>query len=320
MERAYREDELLDSIVIDSEGYIYGMIGEVEIKEKEVELLIYETKPDEKTIVDTNTLKQKLLEKVDLPLSAKIRRMSHLEVLNELIREQLNIEPGEVISNEHYTKYAEKLGLEIPYVKAAVERKEPKGTVALSEIKTLSVSTLGKGENAQLIRTAILSEPKEAKFRKIPVQRNVPYQDTKMTRDKLVIDASGIAVGYVDSIVLYHNTPGLRIYSSRPTQNVNLIYLFRHLEEIGRPDIVEAVKNHFRIEDRSPLMLSVGMADLEDFMKKMKLKLKIPETVGWNRDVKDIVMDIPWEMIHKIGDVVLLKQTLSEFRSKGYRV
>ena len=72
MERAYREDELLDSIVIDSEGYIYGMIGEVEVKEKEVDLLIYETKPDEKTVIDNDTLIQKLLERVDLTLSAKI--------------------------------------------------------------------------------------------------------------------------------------------------------------------------------------------------------------------------------------------------------
>jgi sporulation protein YlmC with PRC-barrel domain len=290
MERAYREDELLDSIVIDSEGYIYGMIGEVEVKEKEVDLLVYETKPDEKTAIDIDALKQKLLERVDLPLSAKIRRLSNVEVLNERIREQLHLKPGEAVSDKDYTKYAEKLGVEIPYAKTAVERKEPKGTVALREVKTLSVSTLGKGENAQLIRAVILNEPKEAKFRKIPVQKDVPYQDTKMTRDKLVIDASGVAVGYVDSIVLYHNTPGMRIYSSRPTQNVNLIYLFRHLEEMGRPDIVAAVKDHFG------------------------------ETVGWNRDVRESGMDIPWEMVHKIGDVVLRKQTLSEFRSKGYRV
>ena len=112
MERAYREDELLDSIVIDSEGYIYGMIGEVEVKEKEVDLLVYETKPDEKTVIDIGTLKQKLLERVDLPLSAKIRRLSNLEVLNERIREQLHLKPGEAVSDKDYTKYAEKLGVE----------------------------------------------------------------------------------------------------------------------------------------------------------------------------------------------------------------
>ncbi len=46
MERAYREDELLDSVVVDSEGYIYGRIGKIDIKEDEVSLLIYEARPD----------------------------------------------------------------------------------------------------------------------------------------------------------------------------------------------------------------------------------------------------------------------------------
>jgi len=202
-------------------------------------------------------------------------------------------------------------------MKVTEERREPKGIVTLHEIKTITISTIGIKEKSRVIKVILLHEPKEAKFRKIPVQKTIPYRNTEMIRDKLVLDASGLAVGYVDSIVLFPNTPGIRIYSSKPTDSVSLSWLFSHLEKIGRPDIIEAVKKYFEIE-RGVHVYRVKMDDLQDFMSKTKLAFKVPENVFLDQSVKEFLMDVPWDIVHKIGDVVLLRLTLSELRSKGY--
>ena len=317
MERAYREDELLDSVVVDSEGYIYGKVEKIKIKEDEIGLLVYESKPDARTVIDMDTLKEELLKRTKLAFTAKLQRLSLPEVLAQNIQTEFDLRHEEPLTDQHYIKYAEKLGIEIPYKKVTEERREPKGIVTLREVKTIRVSTLGTAEKSSAIKIILLHKPKEAEFRKIPVQKTIPYRSTEMIRDKLVLDASGLAVGYVDSFVLFRNTPGMRIYSSKLTDSVSLSWLSRHLEKIGRPDIIEAIKKYFEIE-RGSHVYRVRMDDLEDFMRKTKLTFKVSERVFLDRNVKEFLMDVPWDIVHKIGDVVLLRLTLSELKSKGY--
>jgi len=317
MERAYREDELLGSIVVDSEGYIYGKAGKINIKEDEIELLVYETKPDERTVVDIDSLFEELQKRVKLTFTAKIQRLSRAEVLTQNIQREFSLKPEEPLADQHYIKYAERLGIEIPHKKIIEEREEPKGTVTLTEVKSIKTSTIGTPGQSRLIKVILLHEPKEARFRKIPVQKTVPYRITETIRDKLVIDSSGLAVGYVDSIVLFSDKPGIRIYTSKPTDSVSLSWLFGHLEKIGRPDIVEAITKHLKIR-RGAHVYRAGMDELEDFMEKTKLTFKVPESAFFEQSTKEFITDIPWDILDKIGDVVLLRQTLSELKSKGY--
>ena len=316
MERAYREDELLDSVVIDSEGYIYGKVEKINIKEDEITLLVYETRPDQKTVVNIDTIKEELLKTVKLTFTAKLQRLSRPEVLTRNIRQEFDLKHEGPLTDEHYTKYAERLGIEIPYKKVAEGRKEPKGIVTLRDVKTIGIAAIGTRERSIVIKVILLHEPKEAEFRKIPVQKKVPYRSTKMIRDKLVVDASGLAVGYADSIVLFPDTPGMRLYSSKPTDSVKLSWLFLHLEKIGRPDIVEAINKYFEIE-RGAHVYRVMMEDLKDFMRDTKITFKVPEKFLLDRSVKEFLMDIPWDTVQKVGDVVLLRTTLSELKSKG---
>lgn len=316
MERAYREDELLDSVVIDSEGYIYGKIGKIIVKENEVCLSAYEAKPDERTAVDLDALKEELLKRAKLAFTAKLQRLSSFEVLNQNLRKEFGLKHEEPLTDQHYIKYSERLGIKIPYKKVAEERKEPKGIVTLSEVKNIVVSTIGEKEKSTVIKVILLHEPKEAKFRKIPIQKTIPYRSTETLRDKLVIDFDGLAVGYVDSVVLFRHMPGIRIYTSKPTDSVILSWLFRYLEKMDRPDIIDALKKHFRTEGDSHIY-QIKMDDLEDFIRKTKLTFKVPESALFDHSVKELVMDIPWDVVHKVGDVVLLKLTLPELKSKG---
>jgi len=316
MERAYREDELSDSLVIDSEGYIYGKAGKINIKEDEIEIIVYETKPDEKTAVDVEALIEELQKSVKPSFFARIRRLSPNQVLIQNVRSEFGLIPEEPLADEHYIKYAERLGLKLPYRRVTEERRESKGTITLADVKAIKTSTIEERQLARVIKVILLHEPKEAKFRKIPAQKIVPYRITETVKDKLVIDPSGRAVGFIDSVVLYSDGPGLRIYTSKSTESVSLRWLFAHLERISRLDIIEAIKKHLDISDLGTQ--AVEMELLGDFMKKTGLSFKVPDSAFLMQDAREFVMDIPWDLIDKIGDVVIIRQKLSELKSKGY--
>ena len=301
MELAYREDELLDSVVIDSEGYIYGKVGKVIVKEDEICLSIYETKPDERTMADIDALKEELLERAPKTFAAKLQRLSSLEVLQQNIQKEFGLPEEVPLTDEHYIKYAERLGIEIRYKKTFEERREPKGMVTLSEVKNIGISTIGTKERSTAVKVILLHEPKEAMFRKIPVQKTIPYRSTEMLRDKLVVDADGLAVGYVDSLVLFCHMPGIRIYTSKPTDSVSLSWLSRYLEKIDRPDIIDALKKYFGIE-KSSHIYNIKLDDLEEFMRKTKLTFKVPESVLFDQQVKEFITDIPWDCLLYTSD------------------
>jgi len=317
MERAYREDELLDSVTVDSEGYIYGKVGKISIKENEASLLVYEARPDEKTVVDVEVIKEELLKRSKPTFSAKLQKLPPKEVLAENLRKELGLKPDALLDDQHYLKYAELAGIQIPYKKASEERKEPKGNVRLQDIVAIGVSTIGTKNSSDVMRIVLLREPREASFRKIPVQKTVPFRNTDSVKDKLVIDAKGLALGYLDSVVLFQNTPGIRIYAMKPTDSVSLSWLIKYLDNLGRPDIVEALLKYFRIETGDHVY-RMTRSELEGFMQKTKLVFKVPDELLIDRSLKEFVMDIPWDMIAKIGDVIILRKTLAELRSVGY--
>jgi len=316
MERAYREDELVGATIIDSEGYVYGTVEKINVTEDQIILLAQEDKPDVKTVADIPSLKEGLLKDVKMTLSLKLHRITPEEILAKNIRKELGIGLDEQLSDEHYIKYAEKLGFLIPHVRAAVERKEQKGIVSLNEVKTIRISVMGKEEGTKLIKVVLLHEPREAAFRKIPTQEKVPYRSTEAIKDKLVLDADGNALGYVDSVVLFQGMPGIRVYISKISGQVSLSLLARYLEETDQSDAAALIREH--LMDPESHRYTVEMEELEDFMHQKKLTFRLPEKVMATQGTKEFVADIPWNEIHKVGDVVLLKSKLTGLRPKGY--
>jgi sporulation protein YlmC with PRC-barrel domain len=316
MERAYREDELLGATIIDSEGYVYGKVEKVNIEEDEVVLLAYEEKPDLKTVADFTSLKEELLKGVKTTFGSKLRRATPMDILAENIRKELGLRLDEQLNDEHYQKYAERLGVSVPRVKATVERKEQKGTVSLDEIKTIRITVIGKEKGTKVIKVILLQEPKEAAFRRIPIQEKVSYRSTDAIKDKPVLDAEGNALGYVDSIVLFQGMPGIRVYVSKMSGQVSLSLLTKYLEESGQSNAAALVRKH--LIDPESHRYTVEIEQLEDFMQQKKITFRLPESVMASQSAREFVADIPWDEIQKIGDVVLLKSTSTALRSKGY--
>jgi len=316
MERAYREDELVDATIVDSEGYIYGKVEKINIGENEIFVLAYEGKPDVKTVADVASLKADLLRGVKLSFGSKARRVTAEDILAESIRKELGLGVGEQLSDEHYLKYAERMGVSVPMVKATVERKEQKGKVSLNEIKTVKITVIGKEKGTKVIKIILLRKPKEAEFRKIPIQTKVPYRSTEIIKDRLVLDVEGNALGYVDSVVLFQGMPGIRVYVSKMSGQVSLSLLTRYLDESGQSNAAALVRKH--LLDPESYRYTVTTDELEDFMRQKKLSFRLPESVVGSQGAREFVADIPWDEVQKIGDIVLLKSTLTDLRSKGY--
>lgn len=317
MERAYREDELLGATIIDSEGYVYGKVEKISITEDEIILLAYEEKPDVKTVVDADNLKETLLKDVKKSIGLKLRGITPNDTLTENIRKELGLRLDEKLSDEHYEKYAERLSLPLPLTKATIDRREEKGTVTLNEVKTMKVTVIGKEKWTKTVKVILLHEPREAVFRRIPVQKKVPYRNTDVLKDKLVLDSDGKALGYVDSVVLFQEMPGIRVYVSRVSGQVSLSMLARYLEESGKSDAAGLLRKHFADYPDSH-RYTLTLDELDDFMNSTKISFVLPENIITNQGTRDLVADIPWDAINKIGDVVLLKSTLTDLRSKGY--
>jgi len=311
MDRAYREDELLEATVIDSEGYIYGKVEKINVDEEKITLVVYESKPDTKTMVDTNALKSELLKSVRIPFGAKIQGLRPAKILAGNIRKELGLKSEENLTSEHYEEYAKRWGIPIPQKKVETERKEPKGEINIEEIKAIKVSMIKTEQGEKVVKVILLNDPREAMFRNIPIQQKVPYRSTEAIKDKLVLDSNGIALGYVDSVVLFHNGPGIRVYSSKATGRVDLNVLNRHLEISGKPHVANLIRRYF-VQD------IVRMEELEDFMQKAGLTLSLPPDSVLSRRVKEFLMDVPWDAVHKIGDIVILELTLPDLQSKGF--
>ena len=187
--------------------------------------------------------------------------------------------------------------------------------MSLSEIKTIRITVIGKEKGTKVIKVVLLRKPKEADFRKIPIQTKVPYRSTELIKDKLVLDTEGNALGYVDSTVLFQGTLGIRVYISKASGQVSLTLLNHYLEEVGQSNVANQVRKHLLGPETRRYTATIE--EVEDFMHKMKLNFRLPEKVIGSQDARELVADIPWSEIQKIGDVVILKSTLTDLRSKG---
>ncbi len=313
MERAYKEEELVDGVVIDSEGYIYGKVDGINVEEDKVVFLVYESKPDSKELPDIEALKDDLAERVKTSFTDRMRGVSQRELLEKRIREELDLNSDEALKNEHIVSYGERVGVKASIKKAEVERREVKGEVELGEISAIMVSVINTRDEEKTLKVVFLNQPREAMYRRIPLQETVPFKNSESLRDKLVLDAQGVALGFVDSVVFSPSGVSMRVCAYRPMDYVRLRGLYDYFDDAGRTAFAELIKGYFKGDE-------ARRDELEDFIYRMARgsSLPIPPDLIYQRYVKEMTMDVPWKGIHKIGDVVVLKLPLPELKEKGY--
>ena len=294
------EERFLDTLVVDSEGYICGRVASFEIAPDRVLMKLYKEVEEEKQVADIEKLREDLM----LTLFGKTGPKAEKKLYDK-VRKDLKLPSKSPVSETDLMNYARMLGLDIPMktirVKTRVDVEEP---VDLEMVECMNETPLGK--------CIILKEPIEAQRRGVEILDFVPYKSTAEVKGMLVIDREAKIIGHAERILI-GKPLGLRIAveNSRETEVVD----------------VEALMNELMAHFRKPKLLYERVA--KDLGTKPEYVTE-QDIVAWAERagftipkkkqveiVKEMTLDIPWTVIKKIGDVILLGKTLEELKMKG---
>ncbi|MCD6262992.1 hypothetical protein J7L60_01075, partial [Candidatus Bathyarchaeota archaeon] len=111
--RKYREEELLDALVVDSEGHIVGRVGSFVVTPRTIIVKLYELEKKSRTEPDEEELVKRLMEAVPKK-KGLLSKAPSLEDLYADVRKELGKEATEEVTLEDLVRYAEVKGVEVP--------------------------------------------------------------------------------------------------------------------------------------------------------------------------------------------------------------
>ncbi|RLI33351.1 hypothetical protein DRO56_01910 [Candidatus Bathyarchaeota archaeon] len=300
--RKYREEELLDALVVDSEGHIAGRVGSFVVTPRTIIVKLYELEKKSRTEPDEEELVKRLM-KVVPKKKGLLSKAPSLEDLYADVRKELGKEATEEVTLEDLVRYAEVKGVEVPQRVVEEGVKVERGEFPWGLVKKIGVSSIDK---CLLLREPMGPEGKERK-----IQRRPPLYGTDALRGKLVIDSEGRIIGRADRFLL-GIPPGILI-----TKEVV------ERREIPDLDALERQLVPGRFKTRKDLYQTVaifhglsGQLRADDLKSRYLLGwaqsqgIDIPMIVEEEKTTEELVAD--WTDIGKIDDVILLKKSLEE--------
>ncbi|MCP8306446.1 MAG: hypothetical protein H3Z49_05015 [archaeon] len=287
-----RPAELIGALVVDSEGYIYGSVVKIEIKPEGPTFKIKSTKNVKELVPDTDALEQVLIKDLKNKFA-----VSTVQDLYKYVAKELKVES---INENDLVNYAKLKKMTIPIKEVSIEVEEEKPYIYMDDIEAVNRSEFGS--------CIIVKTPIEAKIRGIEPQKTPLYQDEESLKEKFVIDSKAKILGKVHSFVM--SAKGLGIKVGREGMLTKLI-----------PDIDSLKKTIFT--DKAPRdvmreMASLGIEQPRDLVNEKLIayaKMKgyeIPKRVISIKTELFYRDSVFWKDIRKIGDVVLLNETLAE--------
>jgi sporulation protein YlmC with PRC-barrel domain len=288
----FKPVELIGSMVVDSEGYVYGRVAKIEIRPEGPAFKITSVKTIKESIPDIDALTQSLLEDFKSKYS-----IFSIQELYKFVAKELKVQS---VTENDLISYAKLKEITIPIKEVSKDVEEEKPSIRLDDIEAMNKSEFG---SCILLKTSI-----EAMMRGIEPNKPVLYQDEESLKEKLVIDNSGKILGKVHGIVM--GAEGLRVVVSKESVVRKLVpdmVLLKKklLSENTTRDIVKDMKN---LGFQSP-------GELTDEKLVAYAKMRGYEIPTRLESVKAILLyktSVPWEQLGRIGDVVLLKKTLPD--------
>ena len=294
--KMYSEEDLLDSLVVDKEGYICGRVSGFDVEPDLIAVRLYEYEMKKFEVPDEEGLIQRLLPLAPKKLS---RRELDMEEFYNWIRAMIQLSNKEPVTLEHLIAYAKKNNIDVPYRAQEVKEKIDKGSIQWSSIAKIAFSELG--------RCVLFKDMVEAMRRGVPPSGVVAYKSTEFLRGRIVLDSEAKIVGSAVKF-LVGDPPGILI---------NVERVFR--EERGD---AEALKK---------MLIPSKFKDENEFARRVKKELNIEnasddDLIVWATKKKEItvprrtverretMMELPveWSKIAKIGDVIILTKPLEE--------
>lgn len=288
----FKPSELIGSLVVDSEGYIYGHVVKVDIKPEGPFFKVKSLKSVKEQVPDVEALKQILLRD-----HKEKHGISNIQELYKFIANELKIQS---ITENDLVNYAKLKEVKIPMKEVSREVEEEKPDIHLNDVEVMNRSDLGS--------CILVKGPIESTIRGIEPQKSLPYQKEESLKGKLVIDNSAKILGKLHGILM--SPEGLSIQVCKEIMVTKLL-----------PDMNQLKKRIFsekKPKDLIKHMESLGFEQPQDLTDDKILayaKMRgydIPTNLVSSKTVFLYKSSVPWHQIKKIGDVVLLNKTLPE--------
>lgn len=279
----YVYDELLNAKIYDSEALHYGYVCGYEIRNKPFLKACLFFNVGE-YVPDVETLRMEIKSK-----GIEIPEDSSLEDLVAIARSE---------------------GIKVPYLVVKSRLEMVKGFIDLNDVAVMDVGYKPELGYECRVAVVVLNKPREAKYRGLdtPINNPTPERLLKI-KGKLVVSLSKGILGFADEIVFTPGGYGIRIDSKLCRSGyINYGNIITVLESRGLIEVVNSLKS--RIVPRSTVDLRFyGL--IYDTLTRFNLGEEylnlLIENTHFEEEYVDEYIDIGWNNILKIGDIVLVK-------------
>ena len=306
----FTESELTDTMVVDSEGYIVGNIETLRIDPEEIFIKLYGVEKERREVIDIAALNERLSLMMPVKRSIPIFAEDAFESgykpqvkrqtvdVRTIVREQLNLNQSDEVTEELIARYAISQGLAIPYLVQETETRTDRGAIPWTLVDRVGSSDFG--------RCVILKEPYEARRRGIEIKDSVPYRGKKELEDKMVIDSDAKPVGSaIDILIGITHGVLVRKQSYKEEESIDLDLLMKSLI----PSRFNNFEDFKKKVSKDLGKKTVGIAEISAWCKRYNMSLPSKRQT---KVVSDFEFSVDWKDIGKIGDLIILSKTMEE--------
>jgi len=296
----YREEELIDGLVVDNEGYICGYVSNFGVEPDRITLNLYEYDVQRVETLNEEELVKRILD-FDPPKKTglfhrKPKGKSGIEDVYDRVRTRLSLPETDTLTFEHMVEYAKAESIDIPYEMQELKEKIDKGSIDWSSIDKIAFTDLGK---CLLLKEAVAATKKAASQ-----NEEIGYKSSKDLAGRIVLDSEAKIIGTAVTF-LVGNPPGILVNIERAMR-------------IERPD-PEALKSELiptsytdlkQLYDQVKKDQNVRTVTDDDLISwARKYNLNVPTKVEERRETTR-ELPLNWNTIAKIGDVIILKKDI----------
>jgi len=288
-------EELVDALVVDSEGYIYGYVDSVTVKEGKFALKVYIKKATTQSVADVEALKTVLL--------GTVKKMIGKPTMDDLYRKIMKDTGAKAINDDVLIKYATQRNIPVPKKDVPTFAHEEKEIIPWDKIASMDRTDIGV--------CILLKEPLEADLRGINIQKEIPHRTYHELGAMTVIDSTGKIVGVVAGLKFDVKGPALQL--KKQTQVRQNIVDIAELEGIliartnmPREKLYDQIRASFNLANVS----AVTSEHITSWARSGGYTIPTKEVV----QMKDVhyTFTVPWERIKKLGEVILLDKPIEE--------
>ncbi len=275
-QKFYLLDEYMDSLIVDSEGLIFGRGCGYEYYSSGVRIKVCIEVKAQRVIPNRDKLVEILRHRgVDIPVDAT------LEFLVVRAREE---------------------GLDIPLIEVTSDIKIVKSYIDPSEIYLVD-----RMPDARLL--VLLSSPREALFRGISLQEEIPPPSPDLVEGKIVVSLSRGLIGFAQSIVLGPKEAGIRVaQTGRGEFYFAWLAYLSEVKKRGYTKIYSKLAEYADPYKKKRLPLE-ALREVEDILVREDAPRDLIELIG--KYIKSesigVFIDLPWSSIKKLRDVIIVE-------------